>query len=613
MGWNGLGLLLDLGGDDLYDSGIFGQGAGLFGTGMLRDESGSDRYLASMYAQGFARTMGAGVLQDRAGNDSYFAGGKVQDSPDRWGEGNTLSLSQGYSIGFRPTAGNEGASGGIGVLMDEGNGADFYTVDVYGQGCSYWYALGILMDGGGNDSYTAQQYAQGSGIHLSTGILVDRGGMDRYQCIACCQGQGHDLAVGWLIDMEGSDYYSAKDLCQGAGSANGVGFHVDYQGDDAYMSRQATRGQPYGNPRRGWGSIGIVVDLQGKDTWSGHLRDGEGWVGSTWAAGMDLAEGQTIPDYGDIDETPVRDPEVTASKGPQPGPAPKDPEPGTPLAEVLALFKRATIRDNRKAEDKKAALLELRAHPDALSFLVDRLDLYTRFTRGVYPPVAESAGVRALDILKTALRHEEIAYRRRVLVQMAGATKAKEALPLLENALLDGRPEVRAEACTGLGKVGGEEAVKALVKALDDSQSSVRLAAINALGRLGDDLAPGLTRLNELLVSEDFRERFRAAWALTNIGEASWYLLRDQMIEREFPAAHIAARASPFDRVREKEEAVKFVGWATRKWVAEDKDPLLIAAWLDACGLSSIESPLESINDPFLRAAVRRARENADR
>ena len=55
---------------------------------------------------------------------------------------------------------------------------------MYGQGVSYWYSAGFLLDSAGNDTYRVHQYGQGSGIHLSLGLLADGAGDELvvYRC-----------------------------------------------------------------------------------------------------------------------------------------------------------------------------------------------------------------------------------------------------------------------------------------------------------------------------------------------------------------------------------------------------------------------------------------------
>ncbi len=276
----GVGILWDVSGNDKYMGDTFTQGAGCFGVGILRDGSGNDTYQAALYAQGYAFVDGIGVLTDSSGNDTYFAGGKYKDIlryKDHY-----LSLSQGFAYGLRPKM-----SGGVGLLIDQ-SGNDTYISDIFGQGTSYWYSLGVLADGGGNDQYISFQYAQGSATHMTLGILYDVSGDDNYSAKGVSQGCGHDRAAGLLIDLGGNDNYIAYDLSQGAGSANGLGLIADLSGNDAYVVRSDKNTQGFGQERRDYGSIGLFIDLAGKDGYSGGVgRDSTWWSDSKWGMGMD--------------------------------------------------------------------------------------------------------------------------------------------------------------------------------------------------------------------------------------------------------------------------------------------------------------------------------------
>lgn len=277
----GTGILLDRSGDDTYKGNIGCQAASSFGCGLLLDYAGRDTYSAALYSQGFGFIMGASALVDYSGNDSYAAGWKYGDIL-RY-EDHYVSLSQGFGYGLRPYF-----SGGIGLLID-GAGNDQYAADIFGQGASYWYALGGLLDYGGNDNYIAYQYAQGAATHMCLAALVDVGGDDLYSSKGVSQGCGHDVAFGLLLDCNGNDQYSATDLSQAAGSANGIGFLIDLHGDDGYLARAQNNTHGYGNPRREFGSIGLFLDLQGIDTYRGYGKDNTYWVTpSKWGIGADF-------------------------------------------------------------------------------------------------------------------------------------------------------------------------------------------------------------------------------------------------------------------------------------------------------------------------------------
>ena len=304
-GFMGVGILADLGGDDSYSAGSFSLGSGLFGVGILLDRDGDDRYAgdtctegsgafgmglhvdrngndsynAALFSQAFGFVGGLGLLLDGSGNDRYDAGGKYTDEIRYFDH--FLSLSQGFGFGWRPDA-----SGGIGILIDE-SGNDVYVSDIFGQGSSYWFAVGGLVDLDGNDRYVSYQYAQGAGTHITLAALLDLAGDDNYVSKGVSQGCGHDLALGLLHDMAGDDNYVCHDLSQGAGNANGIGILMDNEGDDAYSVRNPTNTNGYGNLRRDYGSVGLFLDCGGADAYSGRGSDGTWWTGSSYGIGID--------------------------------------------------------------------------------------------------------------------------------------------------------------------------------------------------------------------------------------------------------------------------------------------------------------------------------------
>ena len=64
---------------------------------------------------------------------------------------------------------------------------------------------------------------------------------------------------------------------------------IDLKGDDAYMARVKGNTHGYGNPRREYGSIGLLLDLSGQDFFRGYGGDDSYWVTqSKWGIGADL-------------------------------------------------------------------------------------------------------------------------------------------------------------------------------------------------------------------------------------------------------------------------------------------------------------------------------------
>lgn len=256
----GMGVLYDEKGNDTYQANKFSTGASAFGVGLLVDREGNDTYIANSYSQGFGMTEGVGAIVDNKGNDNYLIDARSLDI-GRY-EDHYVSMSQGYGLGLRPYY-----AGGIGLII-EGEGNDFYSTDIFGQGGAYWYALGCIVDKSGHDKYNSYQYAQGAGIHLAVGLLKDYDGWDFYSSDGVSQGCGHDFGFGLLYDVKGNDNYSAYSLSQGAGNANGIGMLIDESGRDGYLNKEPGNTRGYGNSRREYGSIGFFLDGSGDDYYS---------------------------------------------------------------------------------------------------------------------------------------------------------------------------------------------------------------------------------------------------------------------------------------------------------------------------------------------------------
>lgn len=245
----GVSLLLDAGGNDFYEAQDFAVGAALAGLGAVLDLAGDDVYRVRAFGQGLGLARGTGILWDRAGNDRYVA----QGLPDPFDRGGDLSFAQGVAVGVRT-----GMGGGIGILRDDA-GDDAYEGQLYAQGAGYYYALGLLWDLGGDDRYGAARYAQGAGVHQAVGVLRDESGNDAYELsVGVGQGMGLDLAVGALSDGAGDDRYSAPTLAQGAATANGVGIVADDAGtNEWYLKSPPGRGSA--EWARGLPSVGLVL------------------------------------------------------------------------------------------------------------------------------------------------------------------------------------------------------------------------------------------------------------------------------------------------------------------------------------------------------------------
>jgi hypothetical protein len=254
-GLAGFGLLQDLDGDDVYRSIDLCQGVGLVGAGVLMDHDGSDRYAAQLYAQGVGRAAGVGALVDHAGNDRYACTGRNQSG---YGEpGLFEGWGQGCGFGFRHVT-----SGGIAMLVDR-DGDDVYEAGNFSQGGGYHYAWGILRDDAGNDRYIGSRYAQGFAAHQAQATFLEGGGDDVYQShSSVAQGLSWDETSVFFRDRGGADRYGTRGFSLAAAAHNGMVVFIDDAGRDRY---RAPPGRANSNDYHGGWSFSLFVDAGADD------------------------------------------------------------------------------------------------------------------------------------------------------------------------------------------------------------------------------------------------------------------------------------------------------------------------------------------------------------
>jgi hypothetical protein len=177
----GIGVLLDGGGDDLYEYDYMAQGGGYWaGVGMARDFGGNDRRLGATqnefdggprkepvfqrYACGWGCHYSLGYCFDDAGNDTY--GGTI------------MGLGFGWDMS-------------VGMLCDFSGNDRYEAIGQYTQGCGAEAGFGTIFDYAGKDVYLGpnQAYASPSISYHSQAVcggnfsfVVDYGGQDEYGC-----------------------------------------------------------------------------------------------------------------------------------------------------------------------------------------------------------------------------------------------------------------------------------------------------------------------------------------------------------------------------------------------------------------------------------------------
>jgi hypothetical protein len=203
----GCGMLIELAGNDVYDAGgahvdeplwrdryqSLSQGFAMGGrpdrsggVGVLVDVSGNDRYSCDIFGQGCSYWYSLGLLIDDDGHDTYCCG--------QYGQGSGIHLS-------------------CGMLLDRHGQDCYYDANGVGQGGAHDYGVGFLVDREGDDYYSGGGCAQGSGHTNSVGMLIDDAGDDGYSTVrGISQGSAswtrNTGGIGLLLDGAGKDFYS---------------------------------------------------------------------------------------------------------------------------------------------------------------------------------------------------------------------------------------------------------------------------------------------------------------------------------------------------------------------------------------------------------------------
>jgi len=514
-----------------------GQGAGAFGVGVLLDLGEGNDYLhADFHGQGFAWVGGFGLLRNEKGNDVYDAGGEHLHYPlfdDRF-----QSLSQGFSIGMRPYA-----SGGVGLLVDD-QGNDRYACDIYGQGASYWFSYGGLVDRDGNDTYTLGQYGQGGGIHLAVGCLIDLAGQDLYYNMhGVGTGGAHDFAVGLLVDRAGDDYYAGSGGTMGGALTNSFAMLLDAAGNDGYSAVKVKHAEGGGRAARGMGSIGLLIDLAGKDLHGTRHLDGASWSKEQYGAGIDL------PDE------------------PAPGGKPPPRRPRLSEEEVDARIKKRAWNEHaarfdldklwkiacewavgEMADVVPRALEQFHAMGDpafekALSLVGTKKNLEDR----AVSKLLKLFGERSVDPLVGMLKaddHLRRAQAARFLADLGAKRAAPDLLPLLRD------EKTKRAALDALTRLDAKEHWQAVLPLLADPVERTRVTAVRSLEKFGAKAATSAL-IQKLSGDEMFTVRFAAEDVLVSFGPSSVDPLlhlartRDDLIARRHAIRALGRIAAP--------------------------------------------------------------------
>ncbi len=291
VGIFGTGVICDFAGKDDYRLTVSGQGCGYFGVGMLVDREGDDTYYLAGDGQGVGGVGGGiGVLVDYSGNDHYTAEpfASVNNRGDYHSQGKiNANNAQGWGGGRRGD-GSDGHSwaGGLGALIDC-NGDDEYYSGNWTLGVGYWFGIGVLYDVAGNDVYRSCYFTQASGAHYCIGALFDESGNDKHELFETAGAGlsfGWDFAVTLMVDWAGNDSYTGKIISIANAQIRSNSFLFDFGGDDLYQLNAGTDGMgdasfrdDYRTPRPTvpftWyaQSYGVLIDVGGKDRYLDYV------------------------------------------------------------------------------------------------------------------------------------------------------------------------------------------------------------------------------------------------------------------------------------------------------------------------------------------------------
>ena len=205
------------------------------------------------------------------------------------------------------------------------------------------------------------------------------------------------------------------------------------------------------------------------------------------------------------------------------------------------------------------------------------------------------------------LNHDDAEVRRRTLVILAQEGRV-DLVPQIERRLVDGDPDVRAEAIRTLVRMKGSNVADLMAPKLDDGDPAIRAAAVACLTNQGDEevLERVSSVLEDLLADDDPWVRAEAAKAIGTVHEPSYqgHLIRllydaDQRVIRE---AIIAIRRRVTRDGFNPLYVATLVSLLQNRRVKHDARETLIAL-----GEPAIPALVHFMNDPDEPIWVRRA------
>jgi hypothetical protein len=175
----GIGMILDLAGEDRFEAGNFCQGGGYFyAFGLLANlGADDDNYIGSRYAQGFGCHQATGALIEEGGNDLYQTRQFVAQGL-AWDEATALFLDEAGDDRYEGGGFSHGASAmnGWALFIDkQGKDTYLYTDQARAGGNSYHggKSLSFFVDAGGQEDSFQKKPNNGIVTGGENSIFVD--------------------------------------------------------------------------------------------------------------------------------------------------------------------------------------------------------------------------------------------------------------------------------------------------------------------------------------------------------------------------------------------------------------------------------------------------------
>jgi HEAT repeat protein len=300
-----------------------------------------------------------------------------------------------------------------------------------------------------------------------------------------------------------------------------MGIFIDSDGNDTYMTTETGLGQGGGREARGFPSLGVFLDLGGKDSYAkGNPGEDEtSWVQSKYGAGRDLKADTT--DDGQEDEKEEETEEKLEGKSTE------------ELFKVACLWE---VGAAKKTARKARNLLVQRGDKALDHIFAEHMDtksgLVVRAIRDISDSLQAKASPRLIKCLRDTNRRVA-GNAVWVLGQIEDSSAVDSLIAVLDHPGIKARLVLRA-----LGEIGDKRVTPDVVPYLQVDKETDRIYACYALQKLKDPR--GINPLIDALADPLFTVRNGAEKALTDIGDTSLVpLLNSLKRAKEVAKPHI--------------------------------------------------------------------------